>query len=97
VCYIPSALEGYVVELDHLHCVGARDALGIWLGRMMSYALAETPNFVRVGLIPRGLVFWEPPELPVFKCLPGVVVQHRVGRSVRFHVVVNVVVLVICE
>ena len=66
-----------------------------WLGRMMSYTLAETPNFVCVGLVPRGLAFWEPPELPVFGCFSGVVVNHRVGSCFRLHVIVNVVVLVI--
>jgi len=63
---------------------------------MLSYTLAETPNFVRVGLVPRVLVFWESSKLPVFEYFPGVVVHHRVGGCFRLHVIINVVVLVIC-
>ena len=66
VRHVPSAIKGYVDEHDWLHCVSACGTLGVWLGWMVSYTLAESPDFVCVGFVPRGLVLWETLELTVF-------------------------------
>ena len=59
VHHIPLSIEGYVVEHDRLHCFGACNALGVWFGWMVSYTLAEAPDFVCVGFVPLGFVLWE--------------------------------------
>ena len=74
MCYVPLSIIGYVGVVDHLHFVGARDALGVWLWWMMSNSLAESPNFVCVGLVPLVIVFWVSSELPVVECFSAAVV-----------------------
>ena len=77
-----SAVGRYIFEADEEEGVGAFDAFARAAGRGAN-ALAESAEFVRVGLVPDLVEVWVLAELAVIERLTGGLVEDGKGQLVE--------------
>ena len=79
MCDVTFAVMWDVVEHDGPHGVSPLNPLLIRFRMMLASTLAESEDFICIGLVPNGFVLGVLSELAVFKCLSSFVVQDWHG------------------